>query len=139
MVVERKQKIKRMLEKKKYLVEEMLNISHLQKKWIEEENYKRLLNAINTKQDKIEKINRINQSFEWIPDGDIEFKLIIEEIRSIMLEIKKLDDYNAANINKMMQVAKEQMKDVNVKKTVQTAYSQAKKIQKDGCFIDKFK
>lgn len=129
---------------KKGLFEEILDISELQSKWILKDDWKRLMNCIDTKQDKINKVNRVNQILKQLaPNHKLyqckESKLLVEEINGIICKIQAKEKVNISMTQEKMNNDKVKLKDVTLKKTVNTAYSNIKGIQKDGCFIDKFK
>ncbi len=146
MVLEEKTKkeFKETFKKKKALFEEILKISELQKRWIQKDDWKRLMNAINTKQDKIEKVNRLNHALEQFASEhnnyqSEELNHLIKETNEIIYIIQSKEKENINMINEIMKNDKAELKNMKLKKTVNTAYSNIKGIQNDGCFIDKFK
>lgn len=136
--------LKNILKKKKVLFEVILNISELQGKWIEKDDWKRVINTINTKQDKIEKVNGLNRILKQMDLDEsylqnTELIDLKEQINETIYKIQQKEKENIQSIQSMMKDDKAALKNIQLKKTVNTAYLNTKKIQKDGYFIDRFK
>ena len=135
--------LKEIIKKKKALFEEILKITELQKQWIQKEEWKRLNNTINSKQNKIEKINSLNHVLgKLLIDQDIKLYVenpALEEMNEIIYKIQLIENENADKVQSNMKNIKEELRNIQLKKKVNTAYSNVKSVQKDGYFLDRTK
>ena len=127
---------------KKELLVEFYKMVMKEKQCIQKEEWKRVDNIIKSKEYKISKINVIdkklnNKNIHSIRNNEEEN--IYRNIREILKDIQELENENIKMIEKMIKESKDHFADIQVKQKVNKAYSRIESIQKDGCFIDKFK
>ena len=127
---------------KKELLVEFYKMVMKEKQCIQQEEWKRVDNIIKSKEYKISKINVIdkklnNKNIHSIRNNEEEN--IYRNIREILKDIQELENENIKMIEKMIKESKDHFADIQVKQKVNKAYSRIESIQKDGCFIDKFK
>ena len=125
---------------KKQLLTEFDEMVMKEKECLQNQEWKKVDNIIRSKQLKLVKIDRINEKLKKIVETDShEEKEIQAEIIEIIKSIKKIEDENIEMIKENIKESKKDFKDIKVKQKVNTAYLRVENIQKDGCFVDKFK
>jgi septal ring factor EnvC (AmiA/AmiB activator) len=132
-------KINLLFSKKQYLTE-FYDLVIKEKECLVNEEWGKVENIIRSKQLKMTRVDRINGKLKrFIHTGNKEEGKVEEEIIEIVRGIKELEDNNIEMLKENIRESKKDFKEIKVKQKVNTAYLSAENIQKDGCFIDKFK
>lgn len=136
---------------KKEHLEEILRITKLQKKAIDEGNFEKLASFYEIKKQRIDSINLIDSEFEiyfnklksilgissfeeatsYKISGLAELKTLVEEVYSIMSVIYKLEAQNNEIVQSKTEEVKENVSIINATKNVTKAYA-VNKLQKSN-------
>lgn len=140
----------KILEKKRKLFDELLEMTFKQKQLIEENEWSKLSNTTHSKQLKIDKIDRLDELYEKLrkasPKNEIKspeetplIETLFKEINRIAKKMDEIEKNNIKELSLKMEDLGKELNGIRVKRKVNTAYSKIEGIQKDGCFIDKHK
>ncbi len=142
-----KPRIERLFMEKKKLLNELLEMTMKQTRWIEERNWTRLHNAINAKQDRIDKIDSLDHLIrktialenknQGIEGQEVE--LMDKDIKHIAEKIMEIEQNNINEIRNAMKTLKDELKEVQLKKRVNSTYYKKQKARDSGKHIDKYK
>ncbi|MFA5527277.1 MAG: hypothetical protein WC996_01555 [Peptostreptococcales bacterium] len=127
---------------KKKLLDDFYHMVMKERECIEREEWKRVENIISSKEYKLLKVNRIDKKLKNRTMDNAkskEEKKLHENIEALIISIQIMGQENIHLIEEMIKESKKQLKDIQVKQKVNSAYYQPEEKQKDGCFIDKLK
>lgn len=145
MMIEKNKKISEILNKKHILFSELLDITRQQVKCIEEEEWDRLLNTIESKQLRIDSINHLDNDIKQliaeteISESNHDIEEVEEKIRVIISEMLEIEHKNASIIKEKMNHTKEDIQETRLKIKVSSVYGRTQEAQNEGYFIDKKK
>jgi len=144
---ESKPRIERLFCEKKKLLDELLEMTMKQTRWIEERNWTRLHNAIDAKQDRIDKIDNLDQLIRknialenenQRMDG-LEEAPMNQDIEYIAKKIMEIEEKNIKEIRDTMKILKNELKEIQLKKKVNRTYYKKQQTRNSGNHIDKYK
>jgi len=133
----------KLLNEKKRLFDELLEITKKQTLWIKKRNWTRLHNAINSKQDRIDKIDDLDElikktaSFRHSNEEEQEEEMV-RDIEYIAQKIVEIEQSNIEEIRETMKTLKNELKEVQLKKRVSNTYKDQKN-NNNGSYVDKYK
>ncbi len=131
----------KLLGEKKRLLNELLEITKKQTLWIEEKNWTRLHNAIQAKQDRIDKIDDLDRLILKTTESlsnKKEEAMINKDIEYTAQKIVEIEQSNINEIRAAMKTLKSELKEVQIKKRVNSTYKRQKK-ENSGNYVDKYK